>query len=72
VIYTSHATEATTSLIRLNRLKDSYTWNVQVVADSNSVEDLRSAKERALEIETELRADLCRPKEEAEPEELAF
>jgi hypothetical protein len=38
VIYTSHATEATTSWIRLNRLKDSYTWNVQVVADSNSVE----------------------------------
>jgi hypothetical protein len=71
VIYTSGA-EATSSWIRLNRLKDSYTWNVQVVADSNSVEDLRSAKERALEIETELRADLCRPKEEPEREEVAF
>jgi hypothetical protein len=64
----SCASDANTSWIKLNRLKESYTWNIQVGAKSNSIEDLRSAKEKAVEIANELRAELTRPAEE----EVAF
>ena len=53
------------SRVKVNRLKDSYTWNVDVVAESSSLEDLQTAKEKALAISRELEADLDPKPEEA-------
>ena len=50
-------------LVRINRLKDSYTWNVEVAAESSSLEHLQAAREKAVAISRELDADL-RPKSE--------
>jgi hypothetical protein len=53
-----HAAGPDTSYVRINRLKDSYTWNVQVASVSGSFEDLAVAKERALAISRELEQTL--------------
>jgi hypothetical protein len=59
--FPANAVDATANTVKVNKLKDSYTWNVQVIADSNSLEHLRDAKAKALEIGAELDADLERP-----------
>lgn len=46
------------SSIRINKLKDGYTWNVHVVAAGSSLEELREAKEKALLLSSELQAEL--------------
>jgi len=49
---------AEVSYVKVNRLKESYTWNVQVAAESGSLEHLQAAKEKALVLSRELEADL--------------
>lgn len=46
------------SYVKVNRLKDSYTWNVQVAAQSGALEHLKAAKEDALALSRELERDL--------------
>jgi hypothetical protein len=41
--------------VRVNRLKDSWTWNVEVAAGGNTPEQLEEAKIAALRIAYELR-----------------
>jgi hypothetical protein len=63
------ATEANTSWIKLNRLKNSYTWNIQVAAASSSIEDLRAAREKAVTIASELQAVFGGPVEDEQGDE---
>jgi hypothetical protein len=65
-MHVSQATEASPSWIKVNRLKDSYTWNVQVGAESNSIEGLRIAKDKAVAVGQELQASLSPPIAEEE------
>lgn len=51
------AVEAHGGLVRINRLRGGYTWNIDVAADTNGIEDLRVAKQKALEISRELEAE---------------
>lgn len=51
---------------RVNRLRSGYSWNVQVAAESSSVEDLQAAKKRAVELGRELDAELNPPVETPE------
>jgi hypothetical protein len=54
------------SYVRVNRLKDSFTWHVQVPAESSSLEHLQVAKEKAVQLSRELEADLNRKSEQVE------
>lgn len=51
-------TETASTFVRVNRLKEGWTCNVQVGADDNTMESLQAAKERALAIVRELDAEL--------------
>jgi hypothetical protein len=59
------------SHVKVNRLKDSYTWNVEVAAESSSLEHLQAAREKAVAVSRDLEADL-RPRSEqvAVPEQV--
>lgn len=61
-------------LVRINRLRAGYTWNIDVAADTNSIEDLRVAKQKALEILRELEAEFTPTPvdEQVTEEEVAF
>jgi hypothetical protein len=59
------------SYIRVNRLKDSWTWNVQVATTSNTPEGLQEAKLAALQVAYELREEL-QPVKELAPKEVPF
>jgi|GEM_PF-6922940 len=54
------------SSIRVNRLKEGYTWSVQVAATSNSLVDLQEAKGKALALSRELDEELNPRQETAE------
>ena len=54
------------SRVRVNRLKDSYTWNVEVAAESSSLEHLQAAREKAVEVSRELEAELNPEPEQVE------
>jgi hypothetical protein len=59
------------SHVRVNRLKDSYTWNVEVAAESSSLDDLQAAREKAVAVSRELDADLRPISEQVEmPEQV--
>jgi hypothetical protein len=42
------------SYVKVNRIRDSYTWNVQVAARSDSLEDLERAKDKAILVSRDL------------------
>ncbi|MBA2708910.1 MAG: hypothetical protein H0U59_13985 [Gemmatimonadaceae bacterium] len=65
-------TETGGSFVKINRLTNSWTWNVSVMADDNGAEALREAKERALEIVTELKEQLTPTFQEPEAEEIPY
>lgn len=46
------------SIVKVNRLKDSYTWNVQVAAENSSLAALREAKDKALALAQEFESEL--------------
>ncbi len=52
------ATENGPNYVRINRLKEGWTYNVQVSADNNSTEALKAANARALMIIRELNDEL--------------
>ena len=46
------------SVDRINKLKDGYSWNVAVAAANSTIEALEEAKDRALLIVRQLEKDL--------------
>jgi hypothetical protein len=52
------------SVVRINKLKDGYSWNVAVTASSSTVEALQEAKESALVIVRQLEEELSIQKPE--------
>lgn len=65
-------TETGGSFVKVNRLKDSWTWNVSVMANDNSVDEVREAKEKALVIARELGDELNPVVEDERDEEIRF
>lgn len=58
-----------TNYVKVNRLKDSYTWNVQVAAASDSLEDLQFARAKAILVSRELEDELmAHPQPQADEE----
>ncbi len=51
-------TESAATFVKVNRLKDGWTYNVSVTADDNTTEALQDAKVKALAIIRELNKDL--------------
>ncbi len=51
-------TETGANVVKVNRLKDGWTWNVSVTADDNTTEALQEAKVKALAIIRELNQEL--------------
>ena len=51
-------TESAATFVKINRLKDGWTYNVSVTADDNTTEALQDAKVKALAIIRELNEEL--------------
>jgi hypothetical protein len=65
--------ESAATYVKVNRVKDGWTSNVQVAADDNSLEALAAAKQKALAIIRELHDELNPVVvEEATEEEVPF
>jgi hypothetical protein len=52
------STESDGSSVRINRLKDGYSWVVTVAAGDSSAEALQVAKDRALVLTRQLESEL--------------
>jgi hypothetical protein len=62
------APEPVESSVKINRLREGgHTWSVHVMAASNSVDDLRTAKEKAVLLSTELEVEFTRQPQEEVP-----
>jgi hypothetical protein len=59
---TAQPTVSDRSTIRINRLKEGYTWNVFVVTDEHGRDALQQAKQQALEIVRELEMEFTAAK----------
>jgi hypothetical protein len=69
------ATFVNGSIVKVNRLKDGWTWNVSVTANDNTAEEVRNAKNTALQISNELYDELVTNAEEdaeKDPNEVPF
>lgn len=65
--------ESDVTFVRINRLTNTWTWNVSVVANDNTPEKLDEAKKLALQIAGEIRDELLPDAEDEEvDEEVAF
>lgn len=68
--------ESDFTFVRINRLTNTWTWNVSVVANDNTPQQLGEAKELALQIAGEIRDELLPANndavEEGVEEEVAF
>lgn len=60
------------SYVKVNRLKDGWTWNVQVSSKDNTVEQMTQAKEVALRISEDLQATLIESRDEVMDDDVAF
>ncbi len=49
------------SYIKINRHISGWTWNISVATASNTLDDLQDAKEKALQLNEELRKELLPP-----------
>ena len=54
------------SSIKVNRTTTGWTWNVSVVASDNSIDELREARDKALELDQDLREVLLPKQVEVE------
>jgi hypothetical protein len=62
--------ESDVTFVRINRLTNTWTWNVSVVANDNTAEQLGEAKKLALRIAGEIQDELLPAVDEAEEAEV--
>jgi len=62
--------ESDGTFVKINRLTNTWTWNVSVVASDNTLEQLQEAKKLALQIAGEIRDELLPGLDEAEEEKV--
>lgn len=62
------ALESAGSYVKINRTMSGWTWNIAVIANGESIEHLREAKEKAILLDAELREEFL-PKPDDDPED---